>query len=606
MNTVIILSGVLYNSMKQRPQHMAKFFAEKSYRVLYMGITEVNDINDNLYKFEEIKTIDRNFQTYFQKNDEGVYTLKKYITDNKALKFENLFVNLEKQFLPEHITYIVAYPEWIKYLGKISNKSNLIYDCLDDWESFVKDLNFGLKHELVYYERKIASTADLILVSARSLYIKMAYLNNNIYYLPNGVWNKDYSFKEDDNIPEDLSSINKPIVFFMGAIAEWVDIELIKYISEKCPSYSFVFVGPEVKQTLPKRKNIYYLGKKKYNDLPLYLNHSRVAIIPFKVTKLTAAVTPLKFYEYLSSSTPVVTTMMPDLIGLPGSRVAHNYEEFLNYIDAYIFMNKEEYDKERVDAVNTSKLFDWTNLLEPLCSFIDRNIFDVPSTSQFMNEMVIKYKNYSKNIIIKNELLALHNFRKEFKYSSELFDIENALKSDIHIDMDKLALAFLKEKKLTDAVYLIQSYFNTQKDLKLFTTYLDSILEEINKEILLEIFLLKLTGDIYEALRLADKHFLFEKTNPKFLGLLSGLYLDIGEDDISFEYALKALRQEDYLSIEKTLDIFSITFVIKYLIKLKEYGKAEEVALSIMKINKDWEAKATELLSSIYFTKYMN
>ena len=140
----------------------------------------------------------------------------------------DLVKKINEVYRHEKITYLVCYPEWIKYFDDVPSNCKIIYDCIDDWESFLNDAKLNISKNIAYYERKIANISNLVLASARRLYAKMSYYNKNVYYLPNGVWNKDYlnTVKESSETPVDLISMKKPIVFFMGAIAEGVDFNL--------------------------------------------------------------------------------------------------------------------------------------------------------------------------------------------------------------------------------------------------------------------------------------------------------------------------------------------------------------------------------------------
>lgn len=600
MKTIIMLSGIPYRSTRQRPQHMALFFAQQGYRILYLSLTEINSNLTEVHRSGTGDLLDR----FFERTDEGIHILKKIemkIDLNPGFGFDDLLHKLEIYFSPKDVIFIVSFPDWIQYLNKVSNESKIIYDCLDDWESFISDLDLGYTETTIHNERKLASLADLIIVSARSLYVKMARFNDNLYYLPNGVWNADYgSF--GDEIPIDIRNIKKPIVFFMGAIAGWVDIDLIKYLADARPEYSFVFVGDEVKVKLPTSSNIHFLGRKKYEDLPLYLKEAKVAIIPFKVNKLTTAVTPLKFYEYLSSSTPVVTTIMPDLIGLPGSKMAWSYEDFLKHLDAYILMDNDQYQLEANRASQTSKRFEWAKLLEPLCSFFDGKDFILLPKSEFINEMINSYRTFQEQEYIQNELITLYNSTGQYQMSCSLFNKHENIEERHYIDYNQLALAYFKQGDVEYSICLLKKYLTSSKN-HLFEVYVESIINDENRLIFLELFLLKKCGFIYEALKKSDELYPEWKTNPKFLGLLCGLYMDLGEYDLALHLAIKALDVGEEYTYEEIFDFYSLSFLIKQLSKQKIYDAAENIAISLMKVNQDWEEKTVKILADIYIMR---
>jgi hypothetical protein len=53
-----------------------------------------------------------------------------------------------------------------------------------------------------------------------------------------------------------------------------------------------------------------------YADLPTWLAHAPVWLLPFHDTPLTRAVDPLKVHEYLAAGRRVVATPLPALAGL--------------------------------------------------------------------------------------------------------------------------------------------------------------------------------------------------------------------------------------------------------------------------------------------------
>lgn len=600
MKTIVILSGVPYDSMKQRPQHFAKYFAQNGYEVLYIYLHDYEKINSEL--LTNIKNRDQ-LLNIFSKNQDNIFFLKNKVNfDGNKNSLTLLITKIIEVYGEENVILISAFPEWIVHLESIPENPTLIYDCHDEWEEFLKDVDLGYTEELKYNERKLASIADLVITSAKKLYVKMSYYNKSIYYLPNGVWNKDYQYKkEKGRIPRDLQSIKQPIVFFMGAVAEWVDFDLIKFLAISRPQYSFVFVGSQ-RSKLPKLSNIYYLGSKKYEDLPNYLEQARVAIIPFKVNNLTAAVTPLKFYEYLSSGTPVVTTIMPDILDLKGSRTATNKHKFLEYIDFYINMDDSRYNIETNRAKETAKSFDWDNLLKPVVSIIEGEKFNNEKKELCINRLIHSYDKYRQNDLIKNELLNAYCLIGKYEDAINLF--ADTINNDL-IDSEKLALSYIKVNEYDRGIYFLEQYIN-KNNKKQLKVYIKSILSEKNYKSLLEIYLLKLSGNTYNALQLTDKLMQKYGSNTKLLGILAGLYLDIGEYNLAFQIALEALAKLNGLKIEEVFDFYSIAFLIKSFAEQTEYYLAEEIALSVISISKEWEEQITKYLADVYISKHMD
>lgn len=600
MKTIVILSGVPYDSVKQRPQHIASYFAQNGYEVFYIYLFDYEKLSQKIILDINSK---EQLLNVFSKNRDNVFFLEKKLELDVKTSVLTLLINkIIEVYGAENVIFIAAFPEWIRHLDSLPRSSLLIYDCIDEWEEFLYDVDFGYTEELIYNERKLASLADVVTTSANKLYVKMSYFNDKIYYLPNGVWNDDYKSNNVINsIPLDLQYIKQPIVFFMGAVAEWVDLELIQFVAESRPQYSFVFVGDQ-RVKLPRSSNIYYLGSKKYEELPNYLQEAKVAIIPFKVNNLTAAVTPLKFYEYLSSGTPVVTTIMPDIMNIEGSRTALDKYDFVNFIDFYINMEDSRYEKEVNKARETVKSFDWGNLLRPIVSIVEGENFNNEKKETFINSLVQNYEKYHQNDLIRNELL--NAFCSIGKYEEAIKLFIGTINNDL-TDFEKLALSYVKVNNFEKAMYFLKKYLE-KNNKRILKVYVHSLLSENNFTSLLEVYLLKLSGNIYEALRLTDQLIEISGHNSKLLGLLTGLYLNIGEYDIAFQIAIDTLKNLNGLKIEEVFDFYTIAFFIRSLAKRSEYDLAEEIALSLIPISIEWKEKMTQLLADIYISKHMD
>lgn len=596
MKTVLLLSGIPYNFGKQRPQHMADFFSGKGYKILYLGFGEKSEFlsEDELEKLT-INDLLHNYSTQVKNN---LFILKRIlISDSKRKKsLEYLIAKICTIFNANDLTVFAAHPDWIDHLDLLPPDINFVYDCIDDWEGFAKDLNLGINENITNNERRIAGISDLVLTSAKRLYAKMSTYNNNVYFLPNGAWNKDYKLNCNKPLPSDLKDIANPIIFFMGGIAGWVDLKLIEFLSLKRPHYSFVFVGDLVNCKLPQEKNIHFLGKKKYYELSLYLKNSRVAIIPFKETNLTASVTPLKYYEYMSAGIPVVSTMLPDLVHLSGSLIVQNYQEFLEAIDLYVDLEDNDYKNASLLAINTSEKFDWNLLLEPLCHYIEQNDkFLVPNKHRVFEETISNYELFSKNNTIKNELISFYNLQNEYKKTVAIYSYKELLDGSLSTDYNQLALAYFMIGEVEKSIEIFKIYVQKSKKLLNNFKYINSLI--VDEKILFKLFLLKNCGRQYEVLKIIDS----KDLNPKIAGILSGIYFELGEKNLAIEYAITAINNLENLEIDDVLDPYCIVDLIDSLIYLEEYGLAEQISLIVLHKGEELEDIAIKRLGDIYF-----
>jgi glycosyltransferase involved in cell wall biosynthesis len=90
---------------------------------------------------------------------------------------------------------------------------------------------------------------------------------------------------------------------------------MLEECARRMPDTAFVIVGPAM-QSAPAwtgRPNVRLLGPRPYEQIPTYMRHADVGIIPFKPGLLVHAVNPLKLYEYMAAGLPVVATEWEEL-----------------------------------------------------------------------------------------------------------------------------------------------------------------------------------------------------------------------------------------------------------------------------------------------------
>jgi glycosyltransferase involved in cell wall biosynthesis len=184
-------------------------------------------------------------------------------------------------------------------------------------------------------EREIASSVDLVTYPAAVLAEHVQRLGaRRTLHLPNGV---DYArfAVGDQPVPTDLAQIRRPIAIYAGAIDRWFDFDLVGTLADRAPDVSFVLIGPAgmAHARMRPRPNLHLLGTRSHDDLPAYLHHADVGLIPFDASRypdLVNAIHPLKLYEYLASGLPVVAARWDEIeaIGSPAV-LCRTPDEFL-------------------------------------------------------------------------------------------------------------------------------------------------------------------------------------------------------------------------------------------------------------------------------------
>jgi len=192
------------------------------------------------------------------------------------------------------------------------NPKLVVYHCSDD---YTQQPNFPTSFKDL--EEQLIRRADLIICTAEELRQAKASINPKTYTVTNGadISHFNSSLKQKTVIPIELQQLPGPIIGYVGTIFEWLNFEMIAQAAISKPQWSFVFIGPVTTDVSPIRnlKNVYLLGPKPYSVIPNYLKGFDVATIPFIIHDVTLRASPVKFYEYLASGTPIVATQLPDL-----------------------------------------------------------------------------------------------------------------------------------------------------------------------------------------------------------------------------------------------------------------------------------------------------
>ena len=160
--------------------------------------------------------------------------------------------------------------------------------------------------------------------------------------------------------PSDFPNVgDKLIIGYYGAHAVWVDFELIKKIAN-VESVHVVMIGKMADKDYNlsfQHKNVTWLGLKPYDELPYYLSHFDICMIPFKLTDMISGCDPIKFYENCSAGKPVMATRMIEL---------NKYKEVVYFMDHHNYIDVIEQvkvglgDRELVNKrINLAKSNSW-------------------------------------------------------------------------------------------------------------------------------------------------------------------------------------------------------------------------------------------------------
>lgn len=254
-----------------------------------------------------------------------------------------------------------------------------IYQCIDDMTEEAYTARHGAR-----VEEEAIRNSDIAFVTSRNLLRLKKHLNPDTYVLHNAVDITIFEKALEKPLPrpKELEGVTGKIIGFTGNINEYrLDYPLFKKIAEQHPDKTLVLVGPLNSDTykdyrLDQMPNVILTGGKHIRELPAFLQHFDVAIIPFVKNKLTASIYPLKINEYLAAGKPVIATnfsedirTFADVVYLPETA-----EEFVRAIDRAIAENSAELIEQRVLAARQNT---WTERVKQFWEVVDEHLISV-------------------------------------------------------------------------------------------------------------------------------------------------------------------------------------------------------------------------------------
>ncbi|MBK9170148.1 MAG: polysaccharide pyruvyl transferase family protein [Bryobacterales bacterium] len=218
--------------------------------------------------------------------------------------------------LPDHPAFAIAefpHPDFATPLQQLrAGGVTIFYDLIDDWRS-----SLGGDWYSLATEQEFVQFSHHLLASAASLADRLRAMGaNEVHYVPNAVNRRLFSWRPHPR-PADMPEAEFTILYVGALWGHWFDWQLLLDVAHAYPKAAVVVIGDYHGQCPGQTPNLHFLGLKAQRDLPPYLANANVALIPFKPSELTQAVSPLKVFEYLAMKLPVVSTPLKELEQLP-------------------------------------------------------------------------------------------------------------------------------------------------------------------------------------------------------------------------------------------------------------------------------------------------
>jgi glycosyltransferase involved in cell wall biosynthesis len=203
-------------------------------------------------------------------------------------------------------------PNAAPYLG-MPGQTLSVYYCVDEHALF-STLD---RDRTAAAERELLANVDLVFATSDSLAERKRAVNPHTHVALHGVDHVRFAraLYADTPEPADVAALPRPRLGFYGALADWVDLDLLAAVARARPDWSIVLIGDEQSDTaaVAGLANVHRLGRRRNDELPQYCKAFDVGLIPYRISAQLPFRNPIKLREYLAAGLPVVATPMPDV-----------------------------------------------------------------------------------------------------------------------------------------------------------------------------------------------------------------------------------------------------------------------------------------------------
>ena len=287
-------------------------------------------------------------------------------------------------------TFLAYQPQNVRLSLRIARyigKTLLCYDYTDDWSEFFRK-NAHEKNRVLEDDKWALTAADIVFAVSAKLFEKARQFNPNSYLLPNATsFENFHKAMLPGPIAADIGGIGQPLIGYVGKITTWrIDFDLLRYIAENRPNWSFVMIGPfnpdvhEMVAQFDDLANISFIGPREYWKLADYMRAFSACILPHKTDNLTEAMDPIKLYDYLATGKPIVATAVREADKFRGViEVCDGQAAFLAALDRVV--NEPEADVDRERRLSLARANSWEQRVDELITIMNKSTCGANRTS---------------------------------------------------------------------------------------------------------------------------------------------------------------------------------------------------------------------------------
>jgi hypothetical protein len=276
---------------------------------------------------------------------------------NKKLLLWQIRLELKKNDMQGHLIFWTGNPvRTLSQLIEPLQPEMVVYDNAMRFEKLEHAPHFVLDHE-----KELVQKANFVVADNDFKKNEYESWGAKVYKIPQAVNLKQFDRGKTYEVPQPLKEIHKPIIGYYGVLRDVIDFSLLDYVAKKLSAYSFIFVGNiwEEKnlQQLRTNPNVHFLPAVQHSDLPSYLAHFDVTLIPYLVNDYTKGTFPNKLFEYFSFLKPVVAEPLQE------------FEQYKDYM--YLTSDKDTFARYIEQALRSGP-----KNIEDLLGLVQKNTWE--------------------------------------------------------------------------------------------------------------------------------------------------------------------------------------------------------------------------------------
>jgi hypothetical protein len=228
-----------------------------------------------------------------------------------------------------------------------------VYEVRDDWEEF-QSVGVGEWYHHSF-ERYLCQRADRVVAVSPTLCRKMITFGappNGTHLVPNGTTRAfiDQANAQRVRRQERPYASEQPVVGYFGHLTSaWFDWPLLLATAAASPRLRFQIIGYDAPKGLDLPANVALMDPRAHDEIIELAERWTLTIIPFKLSKLSRAVDPIKIYEYLALGLKCVSCPMGQLDQYPLTFLYQSEDQFGSTLEAALRYAPSVADWQRVD-----------------------------------------------------------------------------------------------------------------------------------------------------------------------------------------------------------------------------------------------------------------